>query len=149
MKRLAAAIASALLMTSAYAQTSPATGAMAPTAASDARRDQAVEAHIRELHAQLKVTAAEEPKWEAVAKAMRASAVETDAAIDRRAAMIGSATAIDNLTSYADIAQAHVDGVRRLAAAFGPFYAALPDAQKKVADAVFAHRGQGGRKSGT
>ncbi len=155
MKRLTVALASALLVSGVYAQTASAPTAMAPAAGAmtatpskaDARRDKAVEAHIRELHQKLAVTAAEEPKWDLVAKAMRDSAAETDAAIDKREGLVRTATAVDNLGSYADIAQAHVDGVKRLAAAFAPLYAAMPDAQKKVADAVFAHRTQTGKKA--
>ena len=46
-------------------------------------------------------------------------------------------TAVDDLKSYQKHAQAHVDGLKNLIASFETLYAAMPDAQKKVADDVF------------
>jgi hypothetical protein len=113
---------------------------------SGAKRDTAVESHIKDLHAPLQITPAEETQWAAVAKTMRDSAIETDTAIAKREALVNSASAVDNLHAYGDIAQAHADGVKRLAAVFAPLYASMSDDQKKVADAVFAHRAQEGKK---
>jgi hypothetical protein len=154
MKTLIATLACACLMSSAYAQSTapsggmPASsgGSMPTTSKSDARRAAAVEKHIADLHSQLQITAAEETQWAAVAKSMRDSAIETDRAIDKREPVASSASALDNLNSYGDIAQAHADGVKRLAAAFAPLYASMSDDQKKVADAVFAHRAHPGKK---
>jgi len=148
MKTILATLASALLLSAAYADApSPSAGMKAssgaPTPAvanSDAKRDMAVENHIKDLHGKLQITPAQETQWAAVAKTMRESAIETDKAIDKREAIVGSGSAIDNLNAYGDIAQTHVDGVKKLAAAFAPLYASMPDEQKKVADGVFAHR---------
>jgi protein CpxP len=95
-----------------------------------------------DLHAQLKVTPAEEPQWKQVAETMRENARELDRAIDKRDATIASATAIDNLNSYSDIAQVHANGVKKLASAFSGLYAVMSEAQKKEADVVFSHRDQ-------
>jgi hypothetical protein len=92
------------------------------------------------MHAKLGITPAEESQWNSVAQTMRDSAVQLDTAIDNREAIVGSATALDNLKAYGEIAEAHADGVRKLATAFAPLYAAMPDDQKKVADDVFAQR---------
>jgi hypothetical protein len=154
MKTIVAALTSAFLIGGAYAQSpsSPpdkapsADASTAPMAKSGAKSDMGVESHIKDLHAQLQITAAEETQWAAVAKAMRHSAIETDKAIDKREALVKSANAIDNLNAYGDIAQAHADGVKRLAAAFAPLYASMSDDQKKEADAVFAHRAHEGEK---
>jgi protein CpxP len=154
MKTIVAALTSALLISGAYAQSPGSPPAKPPssdapsaeTAKPGAKRDMGVESHIKDLHAQLQITAAEETQWAAVAKAMRHSAIETDKAIDKREALVNSANAIDNLNAYGDIAQAHADGVKRLAAAFAPLYASMSDDQKKAADAVFAHRGHDGEK---
>lgn len=152
MKTIVAALTSAFLISGAYAQ-SP-SSAMAPssgvsTAAmtkSGAKRDMAVESHIKDLHAQLQITPAEEAQWTAVAKTMRDSAIETDKVIAKREALVNSASAVDNLNAYGEIAQAHADGVKRLAAVFAPLYASMSDDQKKVADALFAHRAHEGKK---
>lgn len=148
MKTIVAALTSAFLISGAYAQSPSSPPGKAPSsdastaamAKSDAKRDMGVESHIKDLHAQLQITPAQEPQWAAVAKAMRDSASETDKAIDKRQALVNSANAVDNLNAYGDIAQAHADGVKRLAAAFAPLYASMSDDQKKEADAVFAHR---------
>lgn len=154
MKTLVAALTSVFLVSGAYAQSPSSPPGKAPSsgtssaamAKSDTKRDTAVENHIKDLHAQLEITPAQEAQWAAVAKAMRDSAIETDKAIDKREALVNSANAVDNLNAYGDIAQAHADGVKRLAAAFAPLYASMSDDQKEVADAVFAHRAHEGHK---
>ena len=154
MKTIVAALTSALLVSGAYAQspssppgkTPSSDASTAAMAKADAKRDMALESHIKDLHAQLQITPAEETQWGAVAKAMRDSAIETDKAIDKREALVNSANAVDNLNAYGDIAQAHADSVKRLAAAFAPLYASMSGDQKKVADAVFAHRAHAGEK---
>jgi periplasmic protein CpxP/Spy len=154
MKIITAALTSAFLITSAFAQapsSSPdvasSSGASAASMANaDAKRDLAVESHIKDMHAQLQITAAEETQWAAVAKTMRDSAVATDQAIDKREAFVNSASAVDNLNAYGEIAQAHADGVKRLAAVFAPLYDSMSDDQKKAADALFAHRTHEGKQ---
>ena len=49
-------------------------------------------------------------------------------------------TAVDDLKSYGQFAQAHVDGLKGLTASFETLYNSMPDAQKKVADQVFQNR---------
>jgi protein CpxP len=113
---------------------------------SDAKRDGEVEKHIKDLHGTLGITPAEEPQWNKVAETMRENATDLDRAIDKRDAAVASATAIDNLSSYGDIIQAHANGVKKLANAFSGLYSAMSDDQKKVADEVFSHRGHDGNK---
>ncbi len=143
MKVIVATLASTILIGGALTQ-SPvwaASTASAPDASTgDAKRSLAVERHIKDMHAKLKITPAEESQWAAVAQTMRDGAVELDKAIDKREAIVGNSPALDNLNAYGDIAEAHADGVKKLAAAFSPLYAAMPDDQKKVADDVFAQR---------
>jgi hypothetical protein len=77
---------------------------------------------------------------------MRENATDLDRAIDKRDAAVASATAIDSLSSYADIIQAHANGVKKLESAFSGLYSAMSDDQKKIADEVFSHRGHEGNK---
>lgn len=107
----------------------------------NAKRDSAVEKHIAELHLTLKITAAEEPQWNEVAEAMRSNAKDLDRAIDARDASRGSATAIDDLNSYAEIAQVHANSVKKLAGAFSVLYAQMSAEQKAAADEAFSHHG--------
>jgi protein CpxP len=154
MKAIVALLASTFVIGGAIAQTpdpSASSGASADASSSamansDAKRDGAVEKHITELHASLRITKAEESQWNEVAETMRENVKNLDRAIDKRDANVASATAIDDLNSYADIAQAHANGVKKLANAFSGLYAVMSDDQKKEADEVFSHRGHDGRK---
>ena len=138
MKIIAAVLLSTFVFGSAIAQTAAQTSAMATA---DTKRDAAVEKHIKDLHATLKITPAEETQWGDVAATMRENAKELDQAIDKRAANKATASAVDDLNAYADIAQAHANGVKKLAGAFSGLYSVMSDAQKKQADEVFSHRG--------
>jgi hypothetical protein len=77
---------------------------------------------------------------------MRENARDLDEAMDKREAAADGATAIDNLNSYADVAQAHADGVRKLAKAFSGLYSSMSVDQQKLADEQFGHRTHEGRK---
>jgi hypothetical protein len=46
-------------------------------------------------------------------------------------------TAVDDLKSYAEITDAHADGIKKFTPVFATLYAGMPDAQKKNADGVF------------
>jgi protein CpxP len=129
------------LVTGAYAQTAGARGA--DTAShhammqSEGKHSTDVERHIKDLHAKLKITAAEESQWESVAQTMRENARELDEAIAKRE---GGASAVDDLNAYGEMVQAHADAIKKLATAFSSLYATMPEEQKKVADQLFAQR---------
>ena len=154
MKVIAAVLASTFVFGSAIAQTSdPSSSPRASAATSDsamvnadAKRDAAVEKHIDQLHTTLKITPAQEAQWNEVAATMRDNAKEMDRAIDKRTAGAASATAVDDLKAYADIAQTHANGVKKLATAFSGLYSAMSDEQKKAADEAFNHRGHDGKR---
>ncbi|RQH07319.1 Spy/CpxP family protein refolding chaperone [Paraburkholderia dinghuensis] len=123
-------VAAMLLCTSTcWAQASP--------AASSQRHVETVEEHIKALHSELKITPAEEDKWAKVADAMRANAKAIDTLLEQRHENAEKETAIENLRSWAELAQAHADGSKALLAAFESLYTDMPDAQKKVADDAF------------
>ena len=142
MKLLFTVLASSLVLAGVYA---PLPAAAATDAASaivkpGGEPGMKVDAQIRTLHAQLRITAAEETQWTAVAQAMRDSARGLDTAIDQRATRQMTASAVEDLNAYGAIAQAHADGVKQVAAAFAPLYASMSDMQKEIADETFAHR---------
>ena len=145
MKVVAAIFVSTALVGGAVAQSatkSTATRMPAETTAqSDAKRDAAVEKHIEELHGSLKITAAQEAQWGEVANTMRQNAKEMDRVIDKRVATASSATAVDDLKAYGEIAQAHANGIKKLATSFSGLYSVMSDEQKKTADAAFSHHG--------
>ena len=97
-----------------------------------------VEQRIKDLHAALKITPDQTAKWNEVAQDMR----ENSAAMDKliaanRTTPPKNLTAVDDLKMYQKVAQAHVDGLKNLISSFEKLYATMPDAQKKIADAVF------------
>ena len=144
MNKIIAALVATLVISGAYAQTPVAAAEASPhaMAAADSKRDLGNEKHIKELHAQLKINPEEEKLWAVVAATMRDSAKDLDKVIDKRKESMATATALDDLNAYADIAQAHVDSVKKFATVFAPLYAAMSDEQKKTADALFTHRDQ-------
>ena len=147
MKKMLAAAVSMILTGVACAQAPAAPAPPATMMHASVAAGTAIEHHISELHGQLQITAGEEAQWSVVAAAMRDGAVRTDTAIDRRKVLGEGASAVDSLSAYAEIAQAHADGVKQLAVAFAALYAAMPADQQRVADTVFAHHPHKGRKS--
>jgi hypothetical protein len=101
-------------------------------------RRETVEQRISALHKALEITPAEEPQWSDVAQAMRKSAANMEKlALQESAASHKGMTALDDLDAYQKFAQAHVDGLQSLNAAFGTLYKSEPATQQKIADHVF------------
>ena len=103
-----------------------------------ATKPETVEQRITSLHTALKITPPEEADWTNVAQAMRENAAAMQKTIaDDTVKAPQSITAVDDLKTYQKYAQAHVDGLKNLTSSFETLYDAMPDAQKKIADAVF------------
>jgi len=134
----------------AYAQTpSPAPTTTAPTAAPAHKTPakaaakqmtpaERVEAHIADLHRQLKITADQEPKWAEVAQVMRDNAQKIDSVLQQRRDNLNSMSAVDDLRSYRDVTQAHFEGLQKLIPTFEVLYDTMTPDQKKNADMVFS-----------
>jgi periplasmic protein CpxP/Spy len=101
-------------------------------------KGETVEQRIANLHAALKITPDQEAKWNEVAQDMRENAAAMDKLIaETRTSPPQTMSAVDDLKMYQKFAQAHVDGLKNLLSHFEGFYAAMPAAQKKIADEVF------------
>src|SRR4029077_10730121 len=101
-------------------------------------KGETVEQRITNLHTALKITPAQEAQWDGVAQDMRENAAAMDKLLaETRATPPQSMTAVADLKMYQKFAQAHVDGLKNMLSHFEAFYAAMPDAQKKIADDVF------------
>jgi protein CpxP len=101
-------------------------------------KGETVEQRITNLHAALKITPAQEAQWNGVAQDMRENAAAMDKLIaETRATPPQNMTAVADLKMYQKFAQAHVDGLKNMLSHFEALYAAMPDAQKKIADEVF------------
>ncbi len=109
----------------------------APAAAAAASPAHNVEAHIQALHNQLQITPAEEPQWAAFAQVMRTNAMQMEQAFAARGASLGTMNAVQDMQSYAQIAQVQSANMQKLAASFGTLYSSFPPAQQKLADGVF------------
>jgi periplasmic protein CpxP/Spy len=101
-----------------------------------------VEAHIKQLHAQLKITPNEENDWNQFADVMRTNARDMQAAMQEREQQYPQMNALQNMESYQKLAETHAEHLQKLVSAFETLYNALPDQQKKLADQVFKARAE-------
>jgi protein CpxP len=99
-----------------------------------------VEARIKDLHKRLKITDAQKPQWDALAQVMRENAQAMVDLQKQRVADVQSMNAVEVVKSYAEVIQAHADGMKKFIPAFEALYNSLSDAQKKIADSMFRGR---------
>ena len=66
-----------------------------------------------------------------------AATIEKLVAAKRSAQVSENMTALDDLMTYQQFAEAHVQGLRNLTAAFQALYESMPNSQKKVVDEAF------------
>jgi hypothetical protein len=104
----------------------------------DAHEDR-TELRIKDMHAKLIITSAQEEQWAKVAQAMLDDAKTTDALTQIRVDHAKDMTAIDDLKSFGEIADAYANGIKKMTAVFADLYASMSDAQKKEADAFFRY----------
>ena len=126
----------------------PAPSMQSPSSTKRPPAEARVEARIKSLHSQLKITADQEPLWSDVAQVMRENARAIDELASERSTKRTSMTAVDNLRSYEEITNAHAAELKKLVPAFQALYDKMSDAQKKNADTVFNQR-QRARKTAT
>ncbi|HLN23428.1 MAG TPA: Spy/CpxP family protein refolding chaperone [Patescibacteria group bacterium] len=115
--------------------------ATTPAASTSAAQTDHVEKRISDLHGKLHITAEQEPRWTAVAQAMRDNAKNMDALIKERTANAKTMTAVEDLQSYEKLAAAHEDGLKTFIPLFSTLYDSLSDDQKKIADTIFRSHG--------
>jgi protein CpxP len=138
--RSAALVMMVLLSAPAFALAQSAAPAAPSTAGSPAAAGGAqarVEARIKQLHAQLHITPAEEAQWDQFAQVMRDNARAMDEAAAQRAAKFPTMSAVQDLQSYEQLAEAHVQHLQKLIPAFQAIYDSMPAEQKQLADQVF------------
>jgi periplasmic protein CpxP/Spy len=123
-------------LSAVYAQTKPVPAATNPAD----QKPGSVEQRITQLHAELKITPDQDSKWNSVAQAMRDNAANMEKLVAEKQQQAPSGmTAVDDLKTYQEFAQAHVDGLKNLTSAFSSLYDSMTDPQKKNADQVFAN----------
>ena len=136
----ARSVAATALFTALALAASPVLAAKA--VAAKAPSGDRVEARIKNMHAKLKITQAQEEQWAKVAQVMRENAKSLDALTDARFKNAKTMNAVDDLKSYGEITDAHADGIKRFTPIFATLYAGMSDAQKKEADELFRHGGR-------
>ncbi len=107
------------------------------TAATPPSPEAAADQRIQALRAQLHITDAQVPQWNAFAQVMRDNATKTDALFRQRASAAATMNALDNMKSYAAIARAYADNTEALATAFATLYGVLSAQQKQTVDTLF------------
>jgi hypothetical protein len=130
----------------------PAPSAAAPAAGKAASASGAaarVEQRIKELRAQLKITPAEETQWQQFAQTMRDNARDMDQALMQRAQQFPSMNAVEDMQSYEQIAEAHVQHLQKLLPAFQNLYTAMSPEQKTGADEIFRARAESRTQTGS
>ena len=133
-----ASLATTALVAGTFGPAAAQTGGKPPAAAAaTSSKPDTVEQRITELKTALKVTPDQEPKWKAVADAMRQNAGMMDKLVQDKRAKAASMTAVDDLETYQDFTKAHLDGLKNLTSAFKSLYSSMPADQKKNADQVF------------
>jgi hypothetical protein len=109
-----------------------------PHHATSEERAESVEQRISSLHASLKITPEEETNWTAVAQVMRDNEARMQGLISARAAAPAqSEDAVEDLRTYEQFTQTHVDGLKMLISSFETLYNTMPADQKRLADQVF------------
>ena len=141
---IAGLVLAAPLATQALAQANPppAPGAApaasrAPAVKSDAARSAAIERRIADIHSRLKITPAEQKPFDDFAQVMRDNAQRMAGLVEKRQETAASGSAVDQMRSYSDMAQAHADDMQHLTTAFSALYEALSPDQRKLADTSF------------
>jgi len=107
---------------------------------SNARQADDVEARIKTLHSQLKITAEQEQAWNTVANQMRDNAKARAETHQQRLASEQTASAPDMINAYAKSMETQADAAHKFSSAFQPLYDSMSDQQKKTADAVFREK---------
>ena len=124
----------------AQAQPRGSTAGGATPAAQGSQEGADIDALIDHLRESLKITPEQEPAWREVARVMRENAATLSRLAEERAEHAQTATALDDLKSYAEIAQAHAAATKRMIPVFQALYDSMPAGQKKVADDEFRRR---------
>ena len=128
---------------------SPAAPAPAAGKAAPGGAPTRVDASIKELHGQLKITPAQEAQWEPFAQVMRENARDMEQVATQRAQQSAPMNAVQDMQSMEKIAEAQVQHLQKLIPAFQNLYAAMSPEQKARADGIFRTRPEGPEQTGS
>jgi hypothetical protein len=109
--------------------------------------DNLVEARITALHAKLTITPTQERLWSHVSQVMRDNEKAMDALDKAGSKHATTKTAVDEVKSYAEIAEVHAAGLQKFVPVFEALYASMSVVQKKNADTLFGSHNPVAKKS--
>ena len=95
-----------------------------------------VEGRIAFLKAELKITDAQLPQWNAVADAIRGNAQAMQKAHEGMMPARGERSLPDRLAQHEKMITGHLEALGKFKAAVGPLYQSMSEEQKKLADAL-------------
>ncbi len=126
----------------AVAQTTPGSHKPPAAAAATSSKPETVEQRIATLKTALKITPAQDSKWQSVAQAMRDNASRMEKLVaEKRKIPPEKTTAVDDLKTYQEFTETRLDGLKHLTSAFKSLYDSMTPEQKKNADLVFEQYG--------
>ena len=109
----------------------------APAQGAEPAAVQRINRRIAGLRAKLHITAAEEPQWHQFAEVMRDNARQIAPQFAEREKNFRSMNAVENMKSYAGIAEQHAKNMASLVPAFENLYNSLSAEQKRTADQLW------------
>ncbi len=112
------------------------------------RREAYVERRISDLHTRLHITEAQASAWNQFAQVMRDNARNMDQTFEERSRRVNEMSAIDNMQSYAQVAEEHAQDVQKLVTAFQGVYDTMSPDQKRTADQLFRNYTERGQQRG-
>jgi hypothetical protein len=129
----AATLVGSLVLAGPFAFAAPAT---TEPAMATAKADP-VEAHIKELHNKLHITAAQQTQWDSLVQVMRDNAKAMTDLQKQRGQNASAMTAVDAIKSYQAVIAAHEAGMAKFVPAFQALYDSMSSTQKETADSMF------------
>ncbi|MBW4022933.1 MAG: hypothetical protein HIU92_07275 [Proteobacteria bacterium] len=108
------------------------------------RKGHGMAGYLASLHEQLKITPAEEPLWTTFANTMQENARALGEAYRQRRSQLPSMNAVADMTSFINLEQLRLDGLKKSSTAFTALYETMPSDQQKLADKLFLSDMPGG-----
>lgn len=95
------------------------------------------EARIKQLQDALKITSAQKGLWNNLTQVMRENAKEMDALSKGKAENMKTMNAVELVKFHSEIAEAHLNQLKKFIPPFEALYASMSDQQKKITDTIF------------
>jgi hypothetical protein len=96
-----------------------------------------LDAHFAMLHEKLMITRDQEDQWRKFTDVMRENTKIMKDLNDKRRKDVKTMTALEDLKSYSEIADAHATGLKKFIPAFETLYGTMSEEQRKNADSLF------------